>query len=436
MNIKEYLWATTRLLAPLVVGSILFTQALADGLDLRVYWAAAKEFVSGGNLYAPGLPGTPYGGMAFTYPPFAAAVLAPLASLPVQTALVLQTMFNLLMAFVVGAAITSYLNRHRVLRAPNRWTQYVLTSMFICGVLLLSAPWRNSLTLGQINPLLMALIVVDLLVVSPRHPNGVLPSGILTGIAAGIKLTPLVFLMFFIIRGDWKGALRLAGTFAATAVLMAWVTPSLSIQYWGSALQDTNRVGTLSRFENISLRGFIARLNLEPSVANGLWILASGTIVLLGAVAVYRLRRQEDTWAPAAVTALVMLLISPVSWGHHWVWVVVVVAALLGRHAHATVGQPFRWRGFFTSPPGILAVLLALAFALQPPEAAKLAGSPQPYAEISTLSQIAAEAGLFVAVIVIGWFAVAAIPDPPTGRPKYSRHKLQASGKGPMAAES
>lgn len=405
-NVKKklWLWDILRILVPLLVAAYLFRQAMLDGLDLKVYWAATGEFVTGGDLYAPGLPGTPYGGMAFTYPPFAAAILAPMAFLPVQAALVIQTVSNLVIAGILGAAITRHLIARGVVRPSPGVGQYVLTSAFVAGVLLLAGPWRNSLALGQINPLLMGLIVADLLGSTRRRPNGFLPRGILTGIAAGIKLTPLVFLLYFVVRKDFKSAARMVATFAGTAAVMAVAAPSLSLQYWFSSLRDTNRVGTLSRFENISLRGFIARLRIDDGTANILWIVASLVVIALGAVAVHRLRLPEDQWAAVSATALVMLLVSPVSWSHHWVWVAVIVPAVIGRYAQAG-RRPFTWPGFLRSWPGVLAVLAVATFALQPPEAAKLSGSPEPYAAISAFSEVVAESGLFAGVLILVWFA-------------------------------
>lgn len=401
---------------PLFIATFVFEQALGDGLDLKVYWAAAKEFTSGGQLYAPGLPGTPYGGMAFTYPPFAAAILSPMAFLPVQFALVLQTVANLVIAGVIGSVITAYLVLKGVVKAPSGRVQFVITAVFITGLLLLAGPWRNSLALGQINPLIMGLIVVDLLVATPRHPRGYFPRGMLTGIAAGIKLTPLVFLLYFIFRGDLKSAARMAGTFAATVALMVLVAPSVSLQYWTSALQDTNRVGTLTRFENVSLRGFLARLDIDPGSANLAWILGSLVVLALNAAVVYRFRGQDDQWMAVSATALVMLLVSPVSWGHHWVWVAVIVPALIGRYAQTCTGE-VQWQQFIRSWPGTLAVLMTASFALQPPEAATLSGSPHPYAAISTFSEVVVESGIFVAVIVLACFGTLKNDAQRTGSP-------------------
>lgn len=415
---KLKLWDAVRILVPVVVMAYLFQQAMLDGLDLKVYWAGTRELATGGNLYAPGLPGTPYGGMAFTYPPFAAAVLAPMALLPVEAALVIQTVFNLLIAAVLGAGIAHYLIVKGVVRAAPGPAQYLLSAVFIAGLFLLLGPWRNSLALGQINPLLMGLIVADLLGSTRRRPNGFVPRGILTGLAAGIKLTPLVFLLYFVVRKDFKGAARMLGTFAATVVIMAVIAPSLSVQYWVSSLRDTSRVGTLSRFENVSIRGFIARLGVDDRLSSVVWIVASVAVIGLGALAVYRFRLHRDQWAAVSATALVMLLISPVSWSHHWVWVAVLVPALIGRFAHEGT-EPFRWRRFLGSWPGVLSCLLVATFALQPPEAAKVSGSPEPYAAISTISEVVVESGMFAGVLILLWFALAGVPGSEARRPGF-----------------
>ncbi|MGZ4663059.1 MAG: glycosyltransferase 87 family protein [Arthrobacter sp.] len=405
MKKKIELWDILRILVPLLVAGYLFQQAMLDGLDLKVYWAAARELATGGDLYAPGLPGTPYGGMAFTYPPFAAAIMAPMAFLPANVALVIQTVSNLVIAGVLGGGITRYLMVKGAVRVAPGAAQWLLTSAFIAGLMLLLGPWRNSLALGQINPLLMLLIVADLLGSTRRRPNGLVPRGILSGIAAGIKLTPLVFLLYFVVRKDFKSAARMVASFAATVGLMALMTPNLSLRYWLTALRDTSRVGTLSRFENISLRGFIARLHVDDSLGNVLWIGASLAVIALGAVTVYRLRSVPDQWQAVSATALVMLLISPVSWSHHWVWVALVIPAIIGRTV-PTGPEAFSWLRFLRSWPGMLTVLTVAAFALQPPEAAKLSGSPEPYAAISAFSEVVAESGMFAALLLLVWFGV------------------------------
>lgn len=410
------LWDLPRVAFPLLVAAYLFQRAMNDGLDLTVYLAGAKEFIAGGDLYADGLPGTPFGGMAFTYPPFAAAVFAPLALLPTKAALALQTTINIICACIVGWHIAHYLHRKGVLNPANRGRWWI-NGAFVTGLVLLAGPWRNSLDLGQINPMLMMLIVVDLLGSSKRYPHGFLPRGLLTGLAAGIKLTPLVFMLYFVVRRDFRSAARMAAAFGSTVVLMAVLTPALSAQFWLASLGDTNRVGVLSRFENLSLRGLIARLELAPAVGTAVWIGASLAVIALGALTIHRSRHSPDQWGPVAATALVMLLISPVSWAHHWVWVVLLVPALLGKFPGPAAGG-FRWQTFARSPAHVFCVLVVVCFALTPLEAARLAGSPNPYASITPVSEMLVQSGLFAAVLVLAWLATA--PRPRMPRPGAS----------------
>jgi alpha-1,2-mannosyltransferase len=431
---KQILRALACLALPVIMAAYLVYKASKDGVDFEVYWAGAREFVTGGNLYAAGLQGTSFDAMAFTYPPFAALVLAPMALLPLEVAKGIQALSNLALGALLGMIVARYLMSVGVLRVSPHNRRWWLSAALITGLLLLLGPWRNSLSLGQINPLLMVLIVVDLLVTTRRRPNGLLPRGILTGIAAGIKLTPLVFLLYFVVRRDFRSAGRMLAGFAATVGLMALVAPSESLQYWFTALKDTTRVGELSRFDNVSLRGFIARLHLPSEAGNVLWIALSLLVIVLGALAVHRMRLQSDQWAAVGAAVLVMLLISPVSWSHHWVWVAVLVPALLGRFAAGSVST-FLWGRFFRSPAGILSILLVAGFALHPGESARLSGSADPYVSISAFSEVVVESGLLAGFLILAWLAFAresllsAEASPFPGR-------AQSSGKSHVQAQS
>ncbi len=209
----------------------------------------------------------------------------------------------------------------------------------------------------------------------------------------------------------------MAAAFGSTVVLMAVLAPALSAQFWLASLADTSRVGVLSRFENLSMRGLLARLELEPALGTAVWIGASLAVIALGALTIHRSRHSPDQWVPVAATALVMLLISPVSWAHHWVWVVLLVPALLGRFPGAA-GKGVAWRTFARSPAQVLCLLVVACFALTPLEAAQLAGSPNPYASITPASEMLVQSGLFAAVLVLAWLA--ASPVPPGPRPGAS----------------
>lgn len=401
---KIQLWDLVRIVVPLLISVYLLRKAWNNGLDLRVYWAGAKAFVSGGSLYAPVLPETLNGGMAFTYPPFAAAIFSPMAFLPFDTVKIIQALFSLAIALILGILITRYLASRGVLRTESGRGQFLLTAGFVAGLVLMTGPWRVTLSVGQINPVLMLLVVVDLLTPRRGRMERFMPQGMLTGIAAAIKLTPLTFLLYFVVRRDFKSAFRMLAAFAATVSLMWLITPSYSLQYWLSALIDTNRVGALSMYENVSIRGLVARFRIDDGTSTAIWVIASIVAVGLGALAVYRQRRSNDQWPAVSATALVMLLISPVSWDHHWVWVAVIVPAVVASWARAQ-SRPFQVRAFVRSWACALVVVTMSAFASGAALAAQFTGTQDRNLGVSTLSEVAAELGLFSGMLVLCWLA-------------------------------
>lgn len=411
MKPKILLWNVVRSLVPLLISAYLLRKAWGNGLDLRVYWAGAKAFVEGGDLYARGLPETLNGAMAFTYPPFAAALFSPMAFLPFEVVKITQASFSLAIAGILGALITRFLVGCGVLPTQSRRSQFLLTAAFITGLVLMIGPWRVTLSVGQINPILMLLVVLDLLRPMRGHTRDVLPQGILTGIAAGIKLTPLTFLLYFVVRKDFKSAARMLGTFVATVSLLWLVAPSYSARYWLSSLMDTNRVGSLLMYENISIRGLIARLRIDDGASTALWVIGAILAIGLGVLAVHRQRDSGNQWAAVSATALVMLLISPVSWDHHWVWVAVIIPAVMGTWslARPTSFQP---REFAKSWAGMLAGFTVVGFALGASLAAQFTGTQNRLESVSTLSEVAAELGMFGGMLILGWFAFSPACDP------------------------
>ncbi|MDQ0078494.1 glycosyltransferase 87 family protein [Arthrobacter oryzae] len=405
MKPKIQLWDIVRIVVPLVISAYLLRKAWENGLDLRVYWAGARAFVNGDDLYARGLQETLNGGMAFTYPPFAAALFSPMAFLPFELVKISQALLSLAMACTLGTLITRFLVYCRVLRSEHTRGQFLLTVGLITGLVLMLGPWRVTLSVGQINPLLMVLVVLDLIRPTRGHSKAFLPQGILTGIAAGIKLTPLTFLLYFVIRKDFKSAARMLGTFLATVTLMWVLTPSYSVQYWLSSLLDTNRVGSLLMYENVSIRGFVARFRIDDGTSTALWVIGAVAAISLGALAIHRQRESDNQWVAVSATALVMLLVSPVSWDHHWVWLAVIIPAVMGSWSLARP-RSFHLREFARSWAGVLTLFTVGGFALGSALAAQLTGTENRLVGVSTLSEVAAELGMFGGMLILGWFAL------------------------------
>ena len=186
-------------------------------------------------------------------------------------------------------------------------------------------PVRETLMFGQVNLLLMALITYDLLVLRGRW------SGFLVGIAAGIKLTPLVFVVLLVLVGRRADALRAVSSFTATVLVGVVLLPGDAAEYWTRALWDAGRVGGIEYIRNQSLNGTLTRLlHHEPSTL--LWFAVAapvGAALLLMATLWWR-RGDRDLGVLLAAGA--MLMCSPISWDHHFVWAAPLLL-VLWRHA-------------------------------------------------------------------------------------------------------
>ncbi|WP_249998155.1 glycosyltransferase 87 family protein [Actinoplanes sp. M2I2] len=330
-------------------------------VDLSVYQYGGRRLVDGLSLYGARDPAT---NLRFTYPPFAALAMVPLAPLPFWLATAFWTAASV--GALAGAIVV-------VARALGRTVSGRLVALLTVGALALEPVWQN-LTFGQINLLLMLAVLIDLLYPERRW------SGILLGIAAGVKLTPLVFVVLLVLAGRRATAGRALLAFAGTAAIGLLLIPGAAKTYWTHNLIKAGRVGPPELAHNQSVFGTITRLldHIPPTL---LWLAIAGplalAIVAVGAV----WWRRGDRVLGTGLGASAMLLASPVSWSHHWVWAVPIGLALWQRNRWAGVAwtavfvaRPFVWppwgdtREFKWSPiehvPGNAYVLAALALSI------------------------------------------------------------------------
>ncbi|MDR6975304.1 alpha-1,2-mannosyltransferase [Streptomyces sp. 3330] len=284
---------------------------LRDWFDLRVYHGTVDSWIhGGGRVYDYRVPGTPYG---FTYPPFAAVVMLPMALVGLRTAVVIALLLDL-------AALALAV---RVCVGP-RWRRYGWYGAGLTGCLLaLFEPLRDTFSFGQVNLLLLALVLVDAgLLASGRTRR----AGVGIGLAAAVKLTPALFIGLLLVTRRWRAAAVATAVAAAATAFAALVAPDASRFYWTRALWDTSRVGRLDYVSNQSLQGVLARLGVE---SRALWAVL--VVVVLAGWA-WRARRAVaagDWQAAFALTGLTACLVSPVTWVHHLVWLLPSFAVLL-----------------------------------------------------------------------------------------------------------
>lgn len=294
-------------------------------VDLDVYRLGSAALLHGEALYGT-LPPTGDGQLLlFTYPPFAAILLAPLSVLPYWAACLLVTLLTMgLLALVLVTVL-------RALGARCDW-QRVAALLLAAEVL---EPVLRTVYAGQIDLLLLALVVLDVLVDTPRWPRG-----LLIGIAAAIKLTPAVFLLYFLLRRDGRAALTAVVTFLAATALGFLLAGADSVRYWTGALWDTGRVGEPTYAGDQSLLGLLARLGVPPDARTAWWLPLVALVLVLTALGVRRALAAGERVVALGLNAVGGLLVSPISWTHHWVWAVVV---LLG---WAELARRTRRRGF------------------------------------------------------------------------------------------
>jgi alpha-1,2-mannosyltransferase len=186
-------------------------------------------------------------------------------------------------------------------------------------------------------------------------------SGFLVGVAAGIKLTPLVFGLYYVMRRDWRGLLNMGAGFASTVVLGWLLRPAESLQFWLEILPDTSRIGGAGYVDNLSIKGALLHFGVPASVVTVPWLLLSVVVVALAAAVIKLASNQGSRAVAVSATALAMLLISPVSWSHHWVW----VAAVLPAFAWTLRELPERHRHLRTVMTSAL-LISVLVFVLSP----------------------------------------------------------------------
>ena len=325
-------------------------------IDLEVYRFGVQAWLAGGDMYGT-LPETSdHITLPFIYPPFAAIVLLPLAVAPWLLAwsalLALSTAALGLTFFVVARRLWPSGGRGGALSVasialplalavqPGKAIDFSRPAPPIPAFAL--EPVMQTIEFGQVNLLLMALVALDVLVVRTRWPRG-----LLIGIAAAIKLTPAAFVLYFLLRREYRAAAVAAASGALVTGLAFLIAPGPSWKFWLD-----NPAGGVSGspfFTDQNFQAVLARAGVDGTLKTVLWLALS---VGLLALAVPAIRRAPAPLALMA-TAGVALLVSPTSWSHHWVW---VAPFLLVAAASAWRARSFTWLGVTLASAAVFVV--------------------------------------------------------------------------------
>ncbi len=291
--------------------------------DLSIYRAAMQWWAGGHPLYDFAQPDATQGHLEFTYPPFAALVLRPLAWLSWNQTMAVYT--------VVAAAAFAVSMWWLVRPVADRhgWPRWFAVG-FATVLATTLEPVREAFTLGQVNFVLWALILLDLLVLLPADSARTRAfAGVGIGFATAIKLIPGIFILYLLVTRRWRAAGVAAATAMAATALAAAVAPQDTWTYLTREVFDAGGVGQLAYPFNQSLLGLLARLALPGEPDGRVWLLLALAALGYGMWRAARAGIAGDEVAGLSLTGLAGSLISPITWTHHIFWFVPALVVLL-----------------------------------------------------------------------------------------------------------
>ncbi|MDX6741318.1 glycosyltransferase 87 family protein [Actinocorallia sp. A-T 12471] len=357
-------------------------------LDHHIYWLGGGALTDGAALYE-----RRHEGLWFTNTPFMALVFAPMSLLPLTLA---RVGWQLASAGAFAWACASGL------RLAGRTPHRAAVAALFAGGMLLEPVW-HTLFLGQVNLFLLALVLHDLRRVADGRSAGV---GV--GIAAAVKLTPAIFVVLLLAAGRVRAAATATGVFLLGTGAAWLVAPEASRTYWFDTFYDTSRVG-VPYISNQSPIGAAARVLDGVAHIPSWYRLVPLLLGLAGIVAAVAWARRGDWLAAAAVTGVTGLLVSPVSWTHHWVWALPALLVFARSRALLAAGT--------------------LPFLLAVPWLTPRGGGPDQYG-LHGLTTVAANAYLVAALVFLAYMTITLhnrpIPTQMTYRASFNRSDLSA----------
>jgi len=284
-----------------------------DMADLLVYRAAGKAITHGHSVYGSYVGNQLDIRLPFIYPPIAAVLAIPFTWLSPETAGQAWTLLTLLLlAGVVRVVFAPLIERYDKGRG--------LAWLLAFGAMAALAPVEDHIRFGQVGIPLMACAVFDCAVKKPKWPRGML-----IGIATAFKLVPAIFIPYLLFTRRVRAAAVATGTFVVLSLLGAAIAPSDSWKFWTDKMfQPTSP----TFFSNQSLEGILQRA-LGPWRL--FWLIAVAAVMVFGLWRASVASLAGDELRGIAIVGLAGVLVSPISWIHHLVWIVPVIAVLVGR---------------------------------------------------------------------------------------------------------
>jgi alpha-1,2-mannosyltransferase len=315
------LWLIYVLVTAACLAMFLLLATKHNFFDLKIYLSAMKWWADGNELYDYTQPDFLQGKLYFTYPPFAAILLFPFGFLSTGFAAALFTLGTLAaVAVTTKWLFTAAGLPHWPLAVP---------------VIVLMEPLRENIMQGQINMLLIVLIMMDFFVLKGKW------RGVGVGLATALKLFPGIFIVYFLVTRQWRAAFVSSVTAAVATLLSGAIAPRASWDFWTSALWDTTRVGRTDYTGNQSLLGMLSRFAAPGEPNRVVWIVLAVAVAAYGLWRAARATAVGDLVAALALTGLVGALVSPITWPHHLYWFVPALVAVLASALDRGPGSRF-----------------------------------------------------------------------------------------------
>ncbi|MDG4785283.1 glycosyltransferase family 87 protein [Micromonospora sp. WMMD1102] len=287
--------------------------------DLKIYMSAMRWWADGNPLYDYAQADDLQGQLFFTYPPFTALLLRPFVELRIGvTAAVFTALTVLALLVTTWWLVASVADRHGV----SRWFAAGLAVPLVFAV----ESTRETIIFGQINMLLVVLVLADLLRAVPRNSRW---AGVGIGLATALKLYPGIFIVYLLVTRRWRAALVSSAAAAGATLLAAAIAPTDSWRFWTHELWLTDRVGRPDYTGNQSLFGLLNRFTTPEEPNQLLWLVL---VVAVGAYGLWRAAQAAqagDEVAGLTLTGLVAVLVSPITWTHHAYWFIPAVVVLV-----------------------------------------------------------------------------------------------------------
>ncbi|MFJ7147943.1 bifunctional glycosyltransferase 87/phosphatase PAP2 family protein [Streptomyces sp. NPDC100445] len=307
------LWALAAILAARQTAAVL-TSPSGDRLTDLETWVGPE-----GVLH---VKGSLYDSTRFTGTPFAGLVLKPLTR-SAEAALGWGWTFGTLLLVVALGLVAA-----RALPQPVSRRTSLLAAPVAISLLMLSLPVRSTLWLGQTSVIPVLLVLLGCFAV-----RGQRASGLCLGLAAALQPTVLLFAPLLWFTGRRRAALTTAGTFAACTALAWAALPHDSVAYWVHHMAGAGLGGKADGLANQSLHGALLRLGLTGPLEITLFLLLGAAVAGLALGRAVRYAHDGQLLLAVAVTGCAAVVVSPTTWQHQLLWVLLAVVGRVGRRA-------------------------------------------------------------------------------------------------------